>query len=143
VAVIVHVALHGDPFPKPRPRAMIRKKKDGTPFARIYTPDSGKVPWRKVEDALAMQVRAGGFRGPPETAALEVALKFFTATAVRGDIDNLVKTVLDALNGVVWKDDKQITALYAEVTEKDPRPRTEIFVRHAAGTQTALDLEVA
>ena len=30
---------------------------------------------------------------------------------LRGDIDNYAKTILDALNGVAWVDDKQITHL--------------------------------
>jgi Holliday junction resolvase RusA-like endonuclease len=29
------------------------------------------------------------------------------------DIDNVVKAVLDGLNGVAWKDDKQVTSLMA------------------------------
>lgn len=32
----------------------------------------------------------------------------------RPDIDNLVKFVLDAINGVIWKDDAQVTELYAQ-----------------------------
>lgn len=30
---------------------------------------------------------------------------------LRGDIDNYSKTILDALNKVAWKDDRQITEL--------------------------------
>ena len=33
---------------------------------------------------------------------------------LRGDIDNYVKSVLDALNGVAYSDDKQIVVLFAE-----------------------------
>lgn len=32
----------------------------------------------------------------------------------RPDIDNLVKAVTDALNGILWKDDSQIVSLSAE-----------------------------
>lgn len=134
MSVIVHTALICDPLPKPRPRAQVRQKRDGSAFAHIYTPSNG---WREMEKAIGMQLLAAGVRRP-ELGDVEVALKFFTATATRGDIDNLAKLVLDAMNGVVWKDDKQITALYCEVHERDRHPRTEIFVRHAAGTQTYL-----
>jgi Holliday junction resolvase RusA-like endonuclease len=33
---------------------------------------------------------------------------------LRGDIDNYAKSVLDALNGVAYKDDRQIVCLYLE-----------------------------
>lgn len=33
---------------------------------------------------------------------------------LRGDIDNYAKTILDALNGVAWVDDKQINYLSME-----------------------------
>jgi crossover junction endodeoxyribonuclease RusA len=32
-------------------------------------------------------------------------------SSLRGDIDNYVKSILDALNGVAWEDDKQIIEL--------------------------------
>jgi Holliday junction resolvase RusA-like endonuclease len=35
-----------------------------------------------------------------------------TQKKLRGDIDNYAKTILDALNGVAWVDDKQIERLW-------------------------------
>ena len=39
-----------------------------------------------------------------------------------GDIDNLAKGILDACNGVLWKDDSQIVSLHVEkfITDNDP-----------------------
>ena len=34
-------------------------------------------------------------------------------TTLRGDIDNYVKTILDGLNGVAWKDDSQVVKITA------------------------------
>lgn len=31
--------------------------------------------------------------------------------SLKGDVDNYVKSILDALNGVAWEDDKQIVSL--------------------------------
>lgn len=43
------------------------------------------------------------------------------------DIDNITKTVLDALNGIAWKDDAQIVVLH--VTKKYGTPRLDVMVR--------------
>ena len=44
------------------------------------------------------------------------------------DIDNIVKSVLDALNGVAYKDDKQVVCIYS--TKKySCMPRIEIDVK--------------
>lgn len=34
-------------------------------------------------------------------------------SSLRGDIDNYVKTILDGLNGVAWKDDSQVVKVTA------------------------------
>ena len=38
----------------------------------------------------------------------------FTKSRLTGDIDNYAKSILDALNGVAYTDDKQIVCLYLE-----------------------------
>lgn len=35
-------------------------------------------------------------------------------TRLVGDVDNVAKAVLDALNGLWWADDRQVAALYAK-----------------------------
>ena len=42
-----------------------------------------------------------------------VRLVFWRASKRKADLDNLVKTVLDALNQVAWEDDDQIDLLEA------------------------------
>lgn len=54
--------------------------------------------------------------GKPFKKPLKVELHFYKPlkTTVRkyGDIDNLVKAVLDACNGILWLDDSQIVELH-------------------------------
>lgn len=45
----------------------------------------------------------------------------------RKDIDNLQKLIFDALNGIFWKDDKQICWVEAQKKYSE-RPRTEIII---------------
>jgi len=53
---------------------------------------------------------------------------FYRSNRQRIDLDNLVKAVFDAANGVVWVDDVQVVNFGARL-ELDPQnPRTEIFV---------------
>lgn len=99
------------PLAKERPRA--------TRTGHVYTPKRTAQYEKKVADA---------YTGPliPANHTVEVSLSFskegthivVTATknpdwksSLRGDIDNYVKSILDALNGVAWEDDKQIIEL--------------------------------
>ena len=45
------------------------------------------------------------------------------------DLDNLIKLVLDAMNGIAYVDDKLVTRVEAAKFEDDDDPRTEITLR--------------
>ncbi len=49
----------------------------------------------------------------------------------RGDLDNVLKALLDALNGVVWRDDEQVVGLSANRFDAPRDPRVEVWVRPA------------
>jgi Holliday junction resolvase RusA-like endonuclease len=57
-----------------------------------------------------------------------VTMGFHCATRHRRDIDNLVKTVLDGFNGVVWKDDAQVMEIAARKFLGVSPARTEIVI---------------
>lgn len=48
--------------------------------------------------------------------------------AKRGDIDNVLKVLLDALNGVAYTDDKQIGELQIARFDDPSDPRVEIWI---------------
>jgi Holliday junction resolvase RusA-like endonuclease len=50
--------------------------------------------------------------------------------SVRPDLDNYVKSILDALNGVVWEDDGQVCEMYAtkRYETEDVSPRIVVKV---------------
>lgn len=51
--------------------------------------------------------------------------------AKRGDLDNMLKVVLDSLKGIAWQDDSQIVLLTASRYEDKNNPRLEIDVMEA------------
>ena len=57
------------------------------------------------------------FTGKPFDTEIAVTLHFFKplkpASRNFGDIDNLIKAVLDAGNGFIWEDDSLITEIHA------------------------------
>jgi len=93
-----------------------------------YTPKKTRI----YEKSVIAQAIVHKFDQPLE-CAMSVRLMFFLpipvafskkkrADAISGalrltkkpDIDNLIKSILDPLNGIFWKDDKQIVAIRAE-----------------------------
>jgi Holliday junction resolvase RusA-like endonuclease len=87
--------------PKARPRVV--RSKTGRPVT--YTPTSTKS-YEKTVAYLALAHRPDGW--PLDE---RYAFRFEVPAATRGDLDNLTKSVLDALTGIAWKDDSQIDVL--------------------------------
>lgn len=55
-------------------------------------------------------------------------IKFFRSTRRRADLDNLLKPILDSLNGIAYKDDTQVTEINAfKYVDKD-NPRAEVTI---------------
>ena len=114
----------GEPVAKQRPRVT----RGGASGPRTYTPNKTLIAERQV---------AWTFRHFYPSVLVDddhdfkVTLEFYIGSKRRIDIDNLVKTILDGLNGVVWKDDSQVTDLRAQKVLKFPEPHTWIRLEHA------------
>lgn len=136
----IKVFIPGEPAAKERPRS----GKGG----RIYTP----AKTHKAEQALrqnwiaANMEQYGSVHTFEEPVRIKVRfyfapLKSFPKWEMRlirhgttipkhtkPDIDNLLKLVLDALNGVAYKDDSLVTAISGEKCYSDKGPGTEIEI---------------
>lgn len=55
----------------------------------------------------------------PFDGRYSLALVVTPKTAVRADLDNYCKTVMDALTGVLWNDDSQVDVLHVQRGAKD------------------------
>jgi crossover junction endodeoxyribonuclease RusA len=50
----------------------------------------------------------------------------------RGDLDNVLKAVLDALKGIAWNDDEQVVRIVATRWEDRDNPRVELVIDEVA-----------
>lgn len=64
----------------------------------------------------------------PMEGSLFVIITFYFKSKVRPDLFNAPKSLCDALNGIVWKDDKQIVMGFVQVITNDPDERAVITV---------------
>ncbi len=111
----ITIVVPGRPVPKGRPRFSGRGR-------RPHTPPKTAAAERKI----ALIARIAGARpinGPVSVRAIFI----FADRRTRGDVDNLSKLALDALNGIAFKDDRQVVRLYATIAE-GPKPFTAITI---------------
>lgn len=105
----------GSPVPKGRPRVV---------KGHAYTPKRTRDYEKLVRDYAALEWHLQ----EPMDGRLAVTLRYYMASARRADLDNLCKSVLDALQGVVFANDDQVEVLHAERYIDRDNPRAEILV---------------
>lgn len=114
-------SVPGDPVPQPRPRVSTVGG-----FGRAYVPKTHAV--HAYRQAVALAAKAAGCE--PHAEPVNVVIDFVFARPKshlrksglredaprlpRVDLDNAAKAVLDALNGVAWDDDSQVSRLVLE-----------------------------
>jgi Holliday junction resolvase RusA-like endonuclease len=130
--IYVRLTLDLEPVPKERHRTsaaeytQIGTQRVKTRAAHSYTPQrleayEAEVGW------LLRQARVKR----NDTDDLGVHAVFH----VRGhqpDIDNLVKSLFDACNGVAWRDDRQVTCLTTGLVRGSDHPHTALMIYVAA-----------
>ena len=107
--IMIKFTVEGKPQPKQRPRM----GKNG-----VYTPKETKA-YQSLVGWIARSV----FKGEPSEKPFKVMLDIYFKLPQRTkhlegsycmkniDIDNVAKSVLDGINGIVWADDKQVVVL--------------------------------
>lgn len=117
---MIRFTVPGTPVSKERPR----KGKGG----RMYTPAKTVAAEQQIEWLCKSAMK--GAR--PLDGPVEVNLAFVVPDRRVRDLDNMAKTVLDAMNKLAYTDDSQIIRLTAE-KRIGTTPGTEITVRAALG----------
>jgi Holliday junction resolvase RusA-like endonuclease len=142
----ISFTIPGPPVPKARARTHLVKPTGREPFVSTYTPKKSEKFENLVTHAY-WKKREGAPSEEPIAIVVEAFLpipkswpKYKQAQAAsdrmpvikRPDLDNLVKSVLDGLNAVAFKDDSQV--FYMRCTKHySHTPRTEVSVYFGKG----------
>src|SRR6185436_14767242 len=124
-----HLALVND---RPERELILEMTVPGEPLPWQRASRSGHRSYKPAkilnhERTIELMTLAAGVRNPTRRPVI-LDVDFFMGNQRRCDLDNLVKTVGDALNGAAWVDDSQIIALFAAKLVDRDRPRTELRV---------------
>lgn len=123
--------IKGEAIPKGRPRVNSK--------GWLYTPKRTK----DYEELVA-----SSYEGDKLTGALKVDICVFMAipksetkanrlkmasgeirpTKANGDLDNIVKSILDGLNGIAYEDDRQVVEIQASKRYTLDEPFTTVFI---------------
>ena len=93
-----------------------------------HTPRRTRNYEKLVRDSAAL-----AWRRPPLTEQIAITFHFYRASAGRADVDNLSKACMDSLQGVIFKNDNQVSVLHAEKHIDRENPRVEITVEEING----------
>ncbi|WP_078345061.1 RusA family crossover junction endodeoxyribonuclease [Mycobacteroides chelonae] len=117
--VMQRFIVPGEPVSKARPRFGVRR-------GRIVTySDPAMVA---AERKVAAAYRAAALPGPPHSGEVMLRATFYCGTRRRKDLDNMIKLVSDALNGVAYEDDSQVVSIAATVHRGEPDPRSDVWI---------------
>lgn len=116
--------LPGTPQGKGRPRACVTSGGK----VRVFTPAKTRDYEASVQ-AHAMRCMAlAGWKLGASTDRYAVRLDLYFADARVSDLDNVSKIVLDALNGVVWVDDRQVCSLTVHRMLRCANPGVDVMI---------------
>jgi Holliday junction resolvase RusA-like endonuclease len=124
--IIARFTVDGEPVSKARARFTGYGSK-----ARTYTPAKTLEAERVVQAAFRQAAPA---HVPDPEATYGVTALFFQGTRQRRDVDNMLKLLLDGLNGVAWTDDNNVVEVSGrKVLEQRGDARTEVLIYRVGG----------
>ena len=115
----IKIVIPGRPVPKGRPR-----------FGRggnVYTPKRTRE-YEELVGWYAKQCIPEPLKGD-----IELHIKVYVKNNVFPDIDNIAKAIMDGLNGVAYKDDRQVVCLSVQRI-KGREERVEIELEEVGGS---------
>ena len=143
----VSFTIDGEPQGKGRPKTRVHQGRSGRAFAQVYTPAGTRAYEQRVIEAFRLKYPDHKVweRGFPLAMLLKAYCPIPSSTSrvkreqmydglilptKKPDADNILKIVCDALNGVVYEDDTQITDIRL-IKVYDNTPRVEVTIMPA------------
>lgn len=133
----IRFTIPGEPVPQGRPRATSRGG-----FTRMYDPPASRE-YKKLVKIYASKNRPDKLLEGYVEVEMHIykrSLKSFSKRKqeeaeqgklrpkTKPDADNYAKGILDAMKGIIWQDDGQVTDLIARKYYSE-RPRVEVAIR--------------
>lgn len=140
----IKVTVPAIPIAQPRPRAVIVGSGPNAKPGMISAKSKHPVNQFKATCRLTAQT---AYDGPPLDGAVSLVVVFVLPRTQdliwktkamprqwrtkKPDLDNLVKSIKDALTGLLWRDDSQICDMTARkvVAAGDEQPHVEVIVK--------------
>ncbi len=113
--------VHGPPVPKARARVV---------KGRAFTPKRTR-DYESHVTAVAFAAASRCSKWPKDATYALIVVVWRAAN--RGDLDNYLKAVSDALNGIAWNDDRQVTRITGRLGIDRLQPRVEVNVEALCG----------
>lgn len=116
--MIAEFVVPGEPVSKERPQHGANRN--------TFTPKKT----REAEKVIAMIAAVKRSRKEPVSVPVGVAVEFYCKHRNRKDADNMLKTVTDAMNAIVYQDDHLIHEVFVRVHRGvgEANARTEVSV---------------
>lgn len=117
-------------------------------YARVYTPATTRayeclIAWNYKQQSnilyeanLPLKITINQYYSIPKNVTKKALVNYIdnlVRPTKKPDIDNVVKVVLDALNGVAYKDDTQIVNIITEKFFTTKEERLEIKIENIGG----------
>lgn len=120
MVLVINLKIPIDVIPQGRPRVVKFRAYDPPKCAKFKSDFATLVKAAFKDDKLLNY---------PLKVEIKIFRNFKRPTARRyGDIDNLAKGILDALNGILWQDDSQIVSLKVDKYVTDDSPFVDLSV---------------
>ncbi|MEO0597599.1 MAG: RusA family crossover junction endodeoxyribonuclease [Chloroflexota bacterium] len=120
---VIQFALDMKPQTKQRPRTYRTK----TGKVRTVTPKATK----QYEQAIAQSASLATDKPFAKGVKLSVSILIWRTDARRADIDNICKSVMDGMEGVVYHNDSQVIELYSRLHRKASKAGVQVTVKQA------------
>lgn len=137
IRLMIKMTILGEPVAQHRPRIttvgkfprMYKTAKDNTYREKLYW-EAKKLGIVPIDRKIQVTVELDIFRPIPKSFSKRKVLEAQASVlrpTTKPDIDNYIKQIFDALNGLIWEDDAQIVSVKArKFYDRVPRLELEI-----------------